>query len=73
MASALLVGPVLVAINHGDAIINGELTAARVLKMALTLVVPYAVSTFSSVQAALAYQRDEQTSSRAASHASRAG
>jgi hypothetical protein len=74
LASALLVGPVLVAINHGDAILDGDVTAGRVLKMTLTLVVPYAVSTFSSVQSALAYQSGEQSDLRTdASHASRVG
>jgi hypothetical protein len=73
LASGLLVGPVLVAINHSDAIINGELTAGRILKMALTLIVPYAVSTFSSVQAALAYRRREPAPGTERSHASRVG
>ncbi len=48
---ALVVGIVLIAINHGDAILKGELSARRLFKMALTVVVPYMVSTFSSVGA----------------------
>ncbi|MBA3271519.1 MAG: nitrate/nitrite transporter NrtS [Acidobacteria bacterium] len=51
VASALVVSPVLIAINHGDAIVTGDISAGRVLKMVLTVFVPYAVSTFSSVQA----------------------
>lgn len=48
---AVTVGPVLVAINHGDALLAGELGAGRLLKIGLTMLVPYAVSTISSVLA----------------------
>jgi hypothetical protein len=48
---ALVVGAILIAINHGDAIVRGELGARRILQMGLTLLVPYAVSTLSSVLA----------------------
>lgn len=48
---AVVVGAVLIAINHGDAILRGEWSASRVLKMILTVFVPYAVSTCSSVSA----------------------
>jgi hypothetical protein len=48
---AVVVGVILIAINHGDAILRGDLTSGRVFKMALTLVVPYVVSTLSSVGA----------------------
>ncbi len=51
LAFAAIVGAILIAINHGDALLAGELSAARVLKMALTVVVPYVVSTISSVMA----------------------
>jgi hypothetical protein len=51
LASALVVGPVLVALNHGDAILSGDVSPGRLLRIALTVLVPYAVSTFSSVQA----------------------
>ena len=46
-----VVGAILVAINHGDALLHGELDANRVFKIALTLLVPYGVSTTSSVAA----------------------
>jgi hypothetical protein len=45
------VGSILIAINHGDAILSGELTRTNYLKMALTVVVPYVVSVLSSVGA----------------------
>ena len=48
---AVVVGSVLIAINHGDAILGGEVSARRCLKMGLTVLVPYAVSTLSSVMA----------------------
>lgn len=48
---AVIVGPVLIAINHADAILAGDVGPVRWLKMGLTLLVPYAVSTISSVMA----------------------
>jgi hypothetical protein len=51
LLSALIVGPVLVVINHGDAIAAGDISTGRLVRIALTFFVPYAVSTFSSVQA----------------------
>jgi hypothetical protein len=48
---AICVGALLIAINHGDAILRGDVSMARVLRMVLTAVVPYAVSTASSVSA----------------------
>lgn len=48
---AVVVGAILIAINHGDALVQGELDSGRLLKMGLTVLVPYTVSTLSSVQA----------------------
>jgi len=48
---ALVVGFVLIAINHGDAILSGEVGTTRVAKMVLTVMVPYFVSVFSSITA----------------------
>jgi len=56
---ALLVGIVLAAINHGDAIVNGALTAVQAVKIVVTFFVPYCVSTISSV-AAIRQSRDTQ-------------
>jgi len=47
--TAAIVGTVLVAINHGAAILAGELTRARGAQICLTILVPYVVSTVSSV------------------------
>jgi hypothetical protein len=48
---AVLVGSVLVAINHGDALLRRDVDGPRLLRIALTVLVPYLVSTFSSVGA----------------------
>ena len=51
MLIAIVVGSVLNLINHGDALVNLEVDSASVLKMGLTFLVPYGVSTISSVAA----------------------
>ncbi len=51
LAYAVVVGAILIAINHGDAILRGDVTAGRLVRMALTILVPYTVSTASSVGA----------------------
>jgi hypothetical protein len=48
---ALIVGSILLAINHGDALLRGDITKLRLFRMALTMIVPYVVSTLSSVGA----------------------
>lgn len=48
---AVVVGTVLITINHADAILRGDITTGRLLKMGLTVMVPYIVSTLSSVGA----------------------
>lgn len=48
---ALVVGTILVAINHVDAIVTGQVDSGRLLQMLLTYFVPYGVSTYSSVRA----------------------
>ena len=62
LAYAVIVGAVLISINHGDAILRGDLDARRWLKMGLTVMVPYCVSTLSSVGA---IRRAEAERSRA--------
>ena len=47
----LIVGIILIAINHGDVILRGELQPINYFKMGLTVIVPYMVSVFSSVGA----------------------
>ncbi len=49
--TALVVGIVLALINHGQAILTGTVSVDAALRMALTFLVPYLVSTTSSVLA----------------------
>jgi hypothetical protein len=55
---AIVVGAILIAINHGDAILAGDVDTRRLLKMGLTVLVPYTVSTLSSVGATLAFRAE---------------
>ena len=50
-AYGIVVGAVLILINDGEAILEGEVGTNRVVKMGLTVIVPYIVSTLSSVGA----------------------
>ena len=59
LRTALIVGVLLIAINHGDALLAGDLSPGRLLKMLLTFAVPYGVSTYASV-AALRDQIEQQ-------------
>jgi hypothetical protein len=56
---AFIVGSILVIINHGDAIVHGDLSAGRLLRIVLTVSVPYCVSTYSSVSAVRSARRAE--------------
>jgi hypothetical protein len=58
---AIVVGAILIAINHGDALVAGDITTGRVAKMLMTLCVPYAVSTLSSVGAIRAQQKSARS------------
>jgi hypothetical protein len=51
LASSIVVGTLLIAINHGSAILDGDVSVGRLERMALTLIVPYVVSVVSSVAA----------------------
>lgn len=53
---AVVVGAVLITINHGDAIVQGDLNSVRIVKIGLTVMVPYIVSTLSSVGAMMEMQ-----------------
>ena len=62
----LVVGAILIGINHGDAILAGELTRTSYLKMGLTVIVPYLVSVFSSVGAMMENGRAARDPTRTA-------
>lgn len=50
---AIVVGSILIVINHGNALVEGTVDATRLIQMLLTMLVPYCVSTASSVSAVL--------------------
>ncbi len=54
---ALVVGLILIAINHGGAILSGKVTRGGLIQMLLTVMVPYVVSTLSSIGAMLEARR----------------
>ncbi|MDH4029863.1 MAG: nitrate/nitrite transporter NrtS [Chromatiales bacterium] len=53
---ALVVGTLLIIINYADRAIANNLTGVDLIKMAITYLVPYAVSTYSAVGALRAQQ-----------------
>ena len=55
---AIGVGAVLILINHGDALLRGDISLVRILRMILTVIVPYMVSTASSVSSILEHKRE---------------
>ena len=52
-----VVGTILVAINHGDLILSGQLDASAAWKIPLTYLVPYCVATYGGVSAIRAFER----------------
>ena len=63
---AFVVGMVLISINHGYAIVHGQVTRGRILQMCLTVLVPYTVSTLSSVGAMREMARSQRLGARSA-------
>jgi len=61
---AFVVGAILITINHGDALLAGHVSAERWWKMGLTVLVPYTVSTLSSVGALRSVAQPETRDSR---------
>ncbi len=57
--TALVVGAILIAINHGDAILSGHVDANRLFKIILTVFVPYLVSTVSSTSTILSMKKEQ--------------
>ena len=60
---AVVVGAILILINHGDALLTGNINGGKLAQMGLTVIVPYAVSTLSSIGATRS-QRQEKDESR---------
>ena len=53
---ALIVGSILMLINHGDVMLNNELSQKGFIKIIVTYFVPYCVSTYSSTEAICAIE-----------------
>ena len=58
----LIVGTILTAINQGDLILAGTLTAENAWKIPLTYLVPFCVSTYAAVSAIIAHRDEKQDS-----------
>lgn len=56
---AAIVGTILVAINHGDLLLSGQLDATAAWKIPLTYLVPYCVATYGGVSAIRAIEKEE--------------
>lgn len=54
---AAVVGTILITINHADALLQGQVNVKRMWQMGLTYLVPYCVSTYSSVSALRSMKR----------------
>ena len=50
---AAIVGTLLMLINHGDVILSGTINTEHLFKILLTYLIPYLVSTYSSVESKL--------------------
>lgn len=55
----VIVGALLIGINHGGALLSGTVRTGQLVQMALTVVVPYMVSTLSSVESVLERRKRE--------------
>ena len=53
--SALVIGSILTSINHGDMILSGEYPSW--LKVLLTYIVPYCVTTWGAITGKLTHQK----------------
>lgn len=49
LIASVVVGTVLTALNQGDAIVSGQLTAALAWKIPLTYCVPFLVATYGAL------------------------
>lgn len=58
---AAIVGCILIIINHSDALLRGDFSGGRIFRMGLTFVVPYVVSTVSSVGALREQERRKKS------------
>ncbi len=57
---AAIVGPILTVINQGDVLLSGQYSPRVFLKILLTFLVPYLVSSCSSALAAIEHEQQER-------------
>jgi hypothetical protein len=57
---SIIVGTILALINHGGSIFRLALSTENLFQIALTYLVPYCVSTYSSVRAIQAHPRETE-------------
>lgn len=60
LKTSLIVGSILAMINHGDVILALDMPVDRAIKMALTYVVPYLVTTSASIGAIRHHDKNQQ-------------
>ena len=60
LKTSLIVGSILAIINHGDALLALNMPVDRVIKMALTYIVPYLVSTSANIGAIRHHDKVQQ-------------
>ncbi len=58
--TSLIVGTLLAFINHGDALLALNMPLERIVKMILTYLVPYVVSTSASIGAIQHHEKNQQ-------------
>ena len=58
---SIVVGSILVLINHGDRLNSDDINQIPIYKVLLTYLVPYVVSSLSSIQAHLSQNTAENT------------
>lgn len=54
-----VVGTILMIINHGEALLVGNMDTQRLIRIALSYCVPYLVSTYSAVSTTIENQRNQ--------------
>jgi cation transporter-like permease len=57
---AAIVGPILTVINQGDVLLSGQYSPRVFLKIILTFLVPYIVSSCSSALASIEHEQQER-------------
>ncbi|QZT38779.1 nitrate/nitrite transporter NrtS [Halosquirtibacter xylanolyticus] len=54
---SIIVGTILGLINHGTDIVNNTLSSKQILQIMVTYLVPYSVSTYSSIKSIMCFEK----------------